>query len=145
MAIAVTSSPVQNPGSHRSFCESVQRSKRYGATTSVWMVRHEANPTETLASSSAKTALKRKSPASFPPYFSGTSSPRKPWRPASSQTLRSIERCAIIWSRSGTMVRATKVCTDFRNSSWSSSNSVRCMSLSMSGARLRSRKPDCLP
>ena len=28
MAIAVTSSPVQNPGSHRSFCESVPRSKR---------------------------------------------------------------------------------------------------------------------
>ena len=54
MAIAVTNSPVQNPGSHRSFCESVARSKRYGATTSVWMVRHEANPTETLASSSGK-------------------------------------------------------------------------------------------
>ena len=35
IAIAVTISPVQNPGSHRLRCSSVVRSVRYGATTSL--------------------------------------------------------------------------------------------------------------
>ena len=59
MPIAVSSSPEQNRGSQRSFCSSVVRCTRYGATMSPWMPKQDGSVMLTLASSSVSTALKR--------------------------------------------------------------------------------------
>ena len=59
MPMAVTISPVQKPGSQRCFCSSVHRSRRYGATTSPWMPRHDDTAAETRDISSPSTALNR--------------------------------------------------------------------------------------
>ncbi len=59
IAIAVTISPVQKPGSQRSRCSSVVSSIRYGATMSAWMPRHEEIAADTFDCSSATTAMNR--------------------------------------------------------------------------------------
>ncbi len=59
MPIAVSSSPVQKRGSHRSFCSSLVRWTRYGATMSLWMPTQLGRAMLTFASSSVSTALKR--------------------------------------------------------------------------------------
>src|SRR5450631_2683059 len=67
IAIAVIVVPEQKPGSQRCFCSCVPSSTRYGATQSVWIPKQEDAAALNLESSSAKIALKRKSPAAEPP------------------------------------------------------------------------------
>ena len=59
IAIAQTSSPVQNRGSQRAFCSSVVSSTRYGAQTLPWMPKHEEMDAETRANSSATATPNR--------------------------------------------------------------------------------------
>ena len=119
MAMAVTISPEQKPGSHRCFCSSVPRSTRYGATQSVWMPKQEEAAAVNFESSSASTALRRKSPPSEPPYCSGTSSPSRPCAPASSQTSRPIALSLRKSSARGFRLRSTNSRAVSRKASWS--------------------------
>ena len=66
MAMAVISSPLQNPGSHRCFCSSVARRMRYGAITSFASGKPRPLAPD-RAISSVTTAWKRKSGVPPPP------------------------------------------------------------------------------
>ena len=59
MPMAVMISPLQKPGSHRSFCSSVVSSTRYGAQMSAWIPNADDVAADGRDSSSPSTALKR--------------------------------------------------------------------------------------
>ncbi len=119
IAMAVMISPEQKPGSQRCFCSSVASLSRYGATTSLWSPKPMPLACA-RTTSSARTALYRKSSAPPPPYSSGTLMPSRPCLPASSQTPRSTMPSASHWSWNGTTWRSRKPRTVWRNASWSS-------------------------
>ena len=73
------------------------------------------------SSSSPSTALNRKSGTPPPPYSSGTSMPRRPCLPAVVNSSRGVIPAALHSSTCGAISLSTKVRTEARNASWSSS------------------------
>ncbi len=120
MPIARRISPETMPGSQRSFCSCVPRATMYGAVMSVWMPTQDASAALTLLSSSAKTALKRKSSAPAPPNSSGTSRPSSPSSPAWSQKSRGSDLSSMYCSMCGATFLARNAAQLSRKASWSS-------------------------
>src|ERR1700744_328597 len=124
IAIAPIRSPAANPGSQRCCCSGVLSEIRYGATMSLCRVNAGA-PGPPTASSSATTALNRKSLTPPPPNCSGTLKPITPCLPAARYTSRStIPASSQAWA-CGATSRARNSRTTSRNCSCSGSKTVR--------------------
>src|SRR6201996_7689751 len=124
MAMAPIRSPAANPGSQRCCCSGLASEVRYGATMSLCSV-NAGVPGPAVASSSATTALNRKSASPPPPNCSGTLNPITPCLPAAWYTARStIPASSQAWA-CGATSRARNSRTTSRNCSCSGSKTVR--------------------
>src|ERR1700761_8981819 len=124
IAIAPMRSPAANPGSQRCCCAGVLSEIRYGATMSLCRV-NAGVPGPATASSSATTALKRKSLTPPPPNCSGTLKPITPCLPAAWYTARSTMPASSQARACGATSRAMNSRTTSRNCSCSASKTAR--------------------